>query len=85
MSLGKYLFLALDQWSLFEPVEGAFPVGRHGHSAAVYQRFMCVYGGLADLETKDDLWLWDFGRNCRALLDGIQVTKKGSMLIERLG
>ena len=37
------------------------PSARHGHSAVVYGGAMWVFGGMMNLETRNDLWCWNFG------------------------
>lgn len=37
------------------------PPARHNHSSVVHDAAMWVYGGMTDLQERNDFWKWDFG------------------------
>ncbi len=41
--------------------EGEGPGARHGHSAIVHDQAMWVFGGMCDLQARNDFWKWSFG------------------------
>uniref|UniRef100_A0A7S0WPQ0 Uncharacterized protein n=1 Tax=Pyramimonas obovata TaxID=1411642 RepID=A0A7S0WPQ0_9CHLO len=54
----KYEFEA-DEWAFQAPVNSSAELGRHDHSAVVYQDAMYVYGGRSPAP-RDDFWKYDF-------------------------
>ncbi|KAH9414813.1 hypothetical protein DERP_008654 [Dermatophagoides pteronyssinus] len=36
------------------------PLPRHGHSAIVYKESMYIYGGMSNLNVRNDFWSWNF-------------------------
>ncbi|XP_062600954.1 uncharacterized protein LOC134262580, partial [Saccostrea cucullata] len=51
-----------EEWELVTPrqTRSDMPEGRHGHTAVVHGRNMWIYGGLAGLTPKSDLWYYNF-------------------------
>ncbi|ELU17837.1 hypothetical protein CAPTEDRAFT_221960 [Capitella teleta] len=51
-------------WHLTPASEGGAgdggPGGRHDHSAVMYDGRMYIFGGMNGLQTKDELWSWNF-------------------------
>ena len=39
------------------------PGARHSHSAVVHDQAMWVFGGMCDLQPRNDFWKWSFGKN----------------------
>lgn len=54
----KYSF-EQDQWMFQAPVNSSTALGRHDHSAVVYDDAMYVYGGRSP-SPRDDFWKYDF-------------------------
>ena len=42
--------------------EGEGPGARHAHSAVVHDQAMWVFGGMCDLQPRNDFWKWSFGK-----------------------
>lgn len=56
-----YLTLPVDEtWSQISS-RGEQPAGRHAHSAVLYDNQMWVYGGMTDLQERNDFWRFDTG------------------------
>ncbi|XP_015912257.1 uncharacterized protein [Parasteatoda tepidariorum] len=54
--------LATERWSLLmTPSYFEQPPPRHNHSCIVHDEAMWIYGGLTDLQPRNDFWKWDFG------------------------
>ena len=45
------------------------PGPRHSHSAMVHDGAMWVFGGMCDLNAKNDFWKWSFGEIYFSCLD----------------
>ena len=46
-----------------ECVQEEGPGARHSHSAVVHDQAMWVFGGMCDLQPRNDFWKWSFGKN----------------------
>ena len=46
-----------------ESVQEEGPGARHSHSAVVHDQAMWVFGGMCDLQPRNDFWKWSFGKN----------------------
>ena len=46
-----------------EGVQEEGPGARHSHSALVHDQAMWVFGGMCDLQPRNDFWKWSFGKN----------------------
>ena len=44
-----------------ESMQDDGPGARHAHSAIVHDQAMWVFGGMCDLQPKNDFWKWSFG------------------------
>ena len=44
-----------------ETMQDDGPGARHVHSAIVHDQAMWVYGGMCDLQPRNDFWKWSFG------------------------
>ena len=57
---------------------------RHGHSAIVHDNHMWVYGGMTDLQARDDFWMWSFSKSGFLLLKENPNKPQRKMLDARL-
>ncbi|XP_032242533.1 uncharacterized protein LOC5516806 isoform X1 [Nematostella vectensis] len=51
--------IGTDKWSRERSRSSQWPSPRYSHSAAVFDKSMVVFGGLEELQCKNDLWLWN--------------------------
>ena len=52
-----------EQWHLMSgggSSSSKMPPPRHAHSAVIHEASMWIYGGMTDLQSRSDLWKWDF-------------------------
>ncbi|XP_034949658.1 tip elongation aberrant protein 1-like isoform X2 [Chelonus insularis] len=48
-----------ESWHLLSSGEGGGPAPRHKHSAVLHCDAMYIYGGMTDLQERNDCWKWD--------------------------
>ena len=60
--LYDYIFVDDEEWELLSQGKQTShsPGSRYGHSAVVYNKQMWLYGGMTDLQPKQDLWCYTF-------------------------
>ena len=59
------VFVEEEMWHLgySDGVQEDGPGARHSHSAVVHDQAMWVFGGMCDLQPRNDFWKWSFGKN----------------------
>lgn len=51
-------FAETESWHLLSSSENG-PAARHKHSAVLHGDAMYIYGGMTDLQERNDCWRWD--------------------------
>lgn len=52
-------FTETESWHLLSSLSESGPAARHKHSAVLHGDAMYIYGGMTDLQERNDCWRWD--------------------------
>ncbi|KAK3702857.1 hypothetical protein QZH41_014129, partial [Actinostola sp. cb2023] len=87
--LWKYEF-STNTWTREKSQSREWPSPRYSHSAAVFDKSMVIFGGLEEMQCKNDMWLWNMasckwnkikGKNSPPALFGHSAAKVGDGML----
>lgn len=74
-----------ESWHLLSPTcssdAAVRPSGRHKHSAVLHDDAMWIYGGMTDLQERNDFWRWDTSKK-RACAENMDCLLQDTVLFQ---